>query len=113
MSFALLAPDLSRDSLIEFSTSSHSEGRDPPPGAVVATRAMAKDPRAEPEYGERVPYILYAEKPGTKQIDRSISPGEFLANPLVHFCTRSFQTDLMNANSLVTSDSTSITTSSR
>ncbi|GAA5888955.1 hypothetical protein JCM16303_004683 [Sporobolomyces ruberrimus] len=60
---------------------SYAEGRDPPPGAVVATRAMAKDPRAEPEYGERVPYILYAEEPGTKQIDRSISPGEFLANP--------------------------------
>ncbi|GAA5923255.1 DNA-directed DNA polymerase [Sporobolomyces koalae] len=60
---------------------SYAEGRDPPPGAVVATRAMAKDHRAEPEYGERVPYLLCQAEPGTKQIDRSISPGEFLAEP--------------------------------
>ncbi|GAA6018210.1 hypothetical protein JCM11491_005634 [Sporobolomyces phaffii] len=60
---------------------SYAEGRDPPPGAVVATRAMVKDHRAEPEYGERVPYILFEAAEGTKQIDRSVSPGEFLANP--------------------------------
>ena len=57
------------------------ENRDPPPGAVVAARAMVKDHRAEPEYGERVPYILFSAQEGTKQINRSVSPGEFLANP--------------------------------
>ena len=44
---------------------------------------MNKDHRAEPEYGERVPYILFQASEGTKQIDRSISPQEFLANPYV------------------------------
>lgn len=36
-----------------------------PPAAVVATKAMAKDPRAEPKYGERVPYVVVYRDPGT------------------------------------------------
>ncbi|GAA5899314.1 DNA-directed DNA polymerase [Sporobolomyces salmoneus] len=63
------------------SLGTYATGRDPPPGAMVASRAMEKDHRAEPEYGERVPYILFSAQEGTKQIDRSVSPGEFLSNP--------------------------------
>ncbi|CEQ38813.1 SPOSA6832_00268 [Sporobolomyces salmonicolor] len=59
----------------------HSEGRLPPPGAAVATRAMVADPRAEPEYGERVPYVMFQSEPGQKQVDRAIAPDEFLADP--------------------------------
>jgi DNA polymerase elongation subunit (family B) len=29
-----------------------------PPAAIVAAKAMAVDPRAEPRYGERVPYVV-------------------------------------------------------
>jgi hypothetical protein len=29
-----------------------------PPAAIVAAKAMAADPRAEPRYGERVPYVV-------------------------------------------------------
>lgn len=29
-----------------------------PPAAVVASKAMAADPRAEPLYGERVPFVV-------------------------------------------------------
>lgn len=58
-----------------------SEGRLPPPGAAVATRAMLEDPRAEPEYGERVPYLMFQAEPGQQQVHRAISPEEFLADP--------------------------------
>lgn len=61
----------------------HSEGRLPPPGAAVATRAMLDDPRAEPEYGERVPYLMFQAEPGQQQVHRAISPEEFLADPYV------------------------------
>ncbi|GAA5962119.1 hypothetical protein JCM21900_003552 [Sporobolomyces salmonicolor] len=59
----------------------YAEGRLPPPGAAVATRAMVADPRAEPEYGERVPYVMFQSEPGQKQVDRAIAPDEFLADP--------------------------------
>lgn len=29
-----------------------------PPAAIVAAKAMAADPRAEPRYAERVPYVV-------------------------------------------------------
>ncbi|GAA5834931.1 hypothetical protein JCM11251_002064 [Rhodosporidiobolus azoricus] len=61
---------------------SYAEGRAPPPGVAVAARAMNLDTRAEPEYGERVPYVIFqASTPGLKQIDRAIAPGDFLADP--------------------------------
>ncbi|GEM06150.1 DNA polymerase zeta subunit [Rhodotorula toruloides] len=60
---------------------SYAEGRLPPPGAAVAARAMLRDPRAEPEYGERVPYVMFQAEPGQKQVHRAIAPTEFLADP--------------------------------
>ena len=35
-----------------------------PPAAIVAGKAMAADPRAEPRYGERVPYVVVHGEPG-------------------------------------------------
>lgn len=35
-----------------------------PPAAVVAGKAMASDPRMEPRYGERVPYVVVYGEPG-------------------------------------------------
>ena len=35
-----------------------------PPAAIVASKAMARDPRAEPRYGERVPYVVVHGEPG-------------------------------------------------
>jgi hypothetical protein len=40
-------------------------GKGPPPSAaIVATKAMSHDPRAEPRYGERIPYIVVHGPPG-------------------------------------------------
>ncbi|BGP12586.1 DNA polymerase zeta [Rhodosporidiobolus nylandii] len=77
----------------EVKLGSYAEGRLPPPGAAVATRAMLDDPRAEPEYGERVPYLMFQAEPGQKQVHRAIHPSDFLTEPRLrldatHYITR-------------------------
>jgi DNA polymerase zeta len=52
----------------------------PPPGAIISARKMVDDPRAEPQYGERVPYVVTAGPPGSRLIDRVVSPEEMLKN---------------------------------
>lgn len=52
-----------------------------PAGAVVATKLMENDHRAEPQYKERVPYLVVKGKSGQILRERSISPLEFFANP--------------------------------
>ena len=49
----------------------------PPPGAMVSTRKMLQDPRSEPQYGERVPYVVITGAPGSRLVDRCVAP-EFL-----------------------------------
>ncbi|EME39004.1 hypothetical protein DOTSEDRAFT_75635 [Dothistroma septosporum NZE10] len=46
----------------------------PPPGALIATRRMLRDPRAEPQYGERVPYVVIAGAPGARLWERCVEP---------------------------------------
>jgi len=50
----------------------------PPPGAIISARKMMDDPRAEPQYGERVPYVVKAGPPGARIVDRVVSPEELL-----------------------------------
>lgn len=52
-----------------------------PPGALVSARKMLQDARAEPQYGERVPYVVITGAPGARLIDRCVSPEELLRNP--------------------------------
>lgn len=51
----------------------------PPPGAAVAYRRILKDPRDEPQYAERVPYIV-SNAEGRRLIDRARMPEEMIAN---------------------------------
>ncbi|CAB4252707.1 DNA-directed DNA polymerase [Maudiozyma barnettii] len=51
-----------------------------PAGAVVAKRKMEKDKRSEPQYKERVPYLVVRSKLGETLRNRSISPEEFMAD---------------------------------
>ncbi|EMC98032.1 hypothetical protein BAUCODRAFT_120942 [Baudoinia panamericana UAMH 10762] len=46
----------------------------PPPGALIATRRMLRDPRTEPQYGERVPYVVIAGAPGARLWERCVEP---------------------------------------
>ncbi|KAI9781083.1 MAG: DNA polymerase zeta [Geoglossum umbratile] len=52
----------------------------PPPGALISTRKMMEDPRAEPQYGERVPYVVVTGAPGARLIDRCVSPETLLGD---------------------------------
>lgn len=53
----------------------------PPPGALISARKMLIDPRAEPQYGERVPYVVVSGAPGARLVDRCVSPEMLLRNP--------------------------------
>ncbi|KAJ4298456.1 DNA polymerase zeta [Collariella sp. IMI 366227] len=53
-----------------------------PPGALISTKRMLEDARAEPQYGERVPYVVISGAPGARLIDRCVAPEDLLNNPL-------------------------------
>lgn len=50
-----------------------------PPAAIVATKAMRIDPRAEPRYAERVPYVVIHGEPGARLADVVVDPLNLLA----------------------------------
>ncbi|EST07879.1 DNA-directed DNA polymerase, family B, multifunctional domain protein [Kalmanozyma brasiliensis GHG001] len=60
---------------------SYSDKVAPPPGAAVSSRRMLADPRSEPQYGERVPYIISQGEPRAKLNQQAVSPEAFLKNP--------------------------------
>ena len=51
-----------------------------PPGAVVASRKINEDHRAEPQHKERVPYLVVKGKQGQILRERCVSPEEFFEN---------------------------------
>ena len=64
----------------EVKLGSYSERGAPPPGALISAKRMLEDARAEPQYGERVPYVVIAGAPGARLIDRCVAPEELLHN---------------------------------
>lgn len=64
----------------EVKLGTYSEKGLPPPGALISTRRMLEDPRAEPQYGERVPYVVITGAPGARLIDRCVAPDVLLHN---------------------------------
>ncbi|KAL1622191.1 DNA polymerase zeta [Diplodia seriata] len=51
-----------------------------PPGALIATKRMLADHRAEPQYGERLPYVVVTGAPGARLVDRCVDPERLLAD---------------------------------
>lgn len=49
-----------------------------PPGAVIAKRLIKKDPRREPQYRERVPYVVIRDSLKERVKDRSVTPEEYV-----------------------------------
>jgi len=64
----------------EVKLGTYSERGPPPPGALISTKKMLADARAEPQYGERVPYVVVSGAPGARLIDRCVAPEELLSN---------------------------------
>ncbi|KAI4189626.1 MAG: hypothetical protein L6R41_001355 [Letrouitia leprolyta] len=64
----------------EVKLGTYSDKGPPPPGALISTKRMLEDPRTEPQYGERVPYIVITGAPGARLIDRCVAPDVLLHN---------------------------------
>ncbi|KAF2208252.1 hypothetical protein CERZMDRAFT_71056 [Cercospora zeae-maydis SCOH1-5] len=62
----------------EVKLGTYAEKGPPPPGALIATRRMLKDPRQEPQYGERVPYVVIAGAPGARLWERCVEPEQLI-----------------------------------
>ena len=50
----------------------------PPPGALISTKRMLADARTEPQYGERIPYVVISGAPSARLIDRCVAPEALL-----------------------------------
>ena len=66
-----------------FDSLARSEAVPPPPGAVVAAKRMVMDPQDEPQWGERIPYVIARGAQGSRLVDRALNPFELLDNPSV------------------------------
>ena len=64
----------------EVKLGTYSDKGPPPPGALISTKKMLEDPRTEPQYGERVPYVVITGAPGARLIDRCVTPDLLLYN---------------------------------
>lgn len=51
-----------------------------PPGAQISLMKMRQDARAEPQYGERVPYVVIAGARGSRLVDRCVAPEVMLGS---------------------------------
>jgi DNA polymerase zeta len=49
-----------------------------PPGAHLITKKMENDPTAEPEYGERIPYVVASRGINNRLIDDVVLPTDFI-----------------------------------
>lgn len=49
-----------------------------PPGAVLAKERVKKDPRSEPQYRERIPYVVIRDSRKERIKDRSVSPEDYV-----------------------------------
>ncbi|GBE80756.1 DNA polymerase zeta catalytic subunit [Sparassis crispa] len=58
----------------------YSDKVPPPPGATVAARRMLEDPNDEPQYGDRIPYVIIRGEPNSRLVDRAVAPEELFDN---------------------------------
>jgi len=52
----------------------------PPPGAAVAARRMTEDAGYEPQYGERVPYVIIRGDRSSRLVDRAVAPEQLIVD---------------------------------
>ena len=58
----------------EVKLGTYSDRGQPPPGALISAKRMLEDPKLEPQYGERVPYVVASGAPGSRLVDRCVAP---------------------------------------
>ncbi|KIJ26923.1 hypothetical protein M422DRAFT_271959 [Sphaerobolus stellatus SS14] len=64
----------------EVKLGTYSDKGAPPPGAALAGKRVLEDPNDEPQYGERIPYVITRGEPGAKLMDRAVPPEEVVYN---------------------------------
>jgi hypothetical protein len=52
-------------------------------GARVAMANMMLDPRAEPQYGDRIPYVIVSRGPNVKLREKPMAPLAYMSDRLV------------------------------
>uniref|UniRef100_A0A8H8CPU2 DNA-directed DNA polymerase n=1 Tax=Psilocybe cubensis TaxID=181762 RepID=A0A8H8CPU2_PSICU len=63
----------------EVKMGTYSDRGPPPPGAVVAARRMVFDSSNEPQYGDRIPYVIVQNmQHGPRLVDKAMDPLEFM-----------------------------------
>jgi DNA polymerase zeta len=55
----------------------------PPPGVTVAAVRMVKDPNDEPQYGDRIPYVIIRGELNSRLVDRAVAPEELFRDRCV------------------------------
>lgn len=51
-----------------------------PPGAILAQKKASKDPRSEPQYRERIPYLVIRDSRKERIKDRCVTPDEYVSS---------------------------------
>ena len=64
--------------LAPFKSNLDSQKGPPPPGAIVAAKRMLQDPNDEPQYADRIPYVIIRGLPGSRLVERAVGPMEVL-----------------------------------
>ena len=59
---------------------------------------MALDPYNEPQYGERVPYVITQGELNSRLVDRAVAPEDLLNSKYVHLSPDSIDSHILNAN---------------
>ena len=85
----------------------------PPPGVAVATRRMMEDPNDEPQYGDRIPYVIVRGDPGLRLVDRAMPPEAVLNSRSVRHTSSCTQESFSPCHLTVTSGSMPPTTSQK
>jgi DNA polymerase zeta len=52
----------------------------PPPGATVAARRTMEDPNDEPQYGDRIPYVIIRGEAKARLVDKAVAPQDLVNN---------------------------------
>ncbi|KAH7911200.1 hypothetical protein BJ138DRAFT_951686 [Hygrophoropsis aurantiaca] len=68
----------------EVKMGTYSDKGPPPPGVAVAAKRMVEDENDEPQYGERIPYVIIKSDPQTRLVDRAVPPEQLLDDRHFH-----------------------------
>lgn len=63
---------------------SYKDGTSLPPGANISAKKMLADERQQPQYRERVRYVVISGPPGSRLVDRCVPPEKLLNNNHLH-----------------------------